>query len=113
MGDQRDQRAAGRGQGLRRVGRVSPQRAVFRSSSARWIHYYIRKFVIFAQIFEGGKGPRASARFTARSHDCADFTVSFVREVKRAEALAPLIADGALGQTRSTCPEVLTGVNWR
>ena len=50
---------------------------------------YIRKVVVLAQIFDGGKGARASARFTARSEDCADFAAPFVREVKRAEARAP------------------------
>ena len=57
---------------------------------------WIRRFVAFAQIFEGGKGARASARFTARSQGCADVTVPFVREAKRAEARAPLLAPGAV-----------------
>ena len=62
------------------------QRAGDVLSSRSALDRYIRKVVVFAQIFEGGKGTRASARFTTRSQDCADLAAPFVREAKRAEA---------------------------
>src|SRR5438552_531228 len=85
------------------------QRAISQIATGGW-DASIRKLVIFAQIFRevrsSGFSPlHRSVAAWRKSHRSSD------RDAKRAEARAPLLAVGALGQTRPTSAVPWQG-NW-